>query len=339
MPLFEPQGLLTGQAAARAVAAGCALPLAGGPVAFAFARLLEDDRVIGVSDLPAAYDHARDALTRPPRVWARFDGKRPLVMGIINVTPDSFSDGGQFETTDAAIAAGLAIKAAGGDIVDVGGESTRPNSAPTPPAAERARVIPVVRALAAAGAVVSIDTRNAATMAEAIKAGATIVNDVSGLAHDPDAASVVAESGCAVIVMHMRGTPATMMGLASYGDVAVDVARELALRVESAETAGIARSQIAIDPGIGFAKTGADNVALLSRLGVLLNLGLPLVVGASRKAFIGRLGGADIAIQRDPGSLAAALFAALNGAAVLRVHDVPATVQAIRVWRSIIESG
>ncbi len=236
------------------------------------------------------------------------------------------------------MAAGLAMHAAGADVVDVGGESTRPNAPPTPPEVERARVIPVIRALADAGAVVSVDTRNAETMRAALDAGARIVNDVSGLSHDPEAAAVVARSGCPLILMHMRGTPATMMGLARYSDVAADVTRELAQRVAVAETAGIARARIALDPGIGFAKGAAENIDVLARLGVLLNLGFPLVVGASRKAFIGRLGGAEEAAERDPGSIAAALFATLHGASILRVHDVPGTVQAVRVWRGLVGS-
>ncbi|MBV9538137.1 MAG: dihydropteroate synthase, partial [Acidisphaera sp.] len=175
-------------------------------------------------------------------------------MGIVNTSPDSFSDGGQVVGADDAIAAGMAMHAAGADIVDVGGDSTRPHARATPVEIEQARVLPVIEALAAAGLTVSVDTRNASTMVAALAAGARIVNDVSGLTHDPDAAAVIASSGCPVIVMHMRGTPVTMTALARYDDVAVDVTRELEARVEAAETAGIARDNIAIDPGIGFAK-------------------------------------------------------------------------------------
>jgi dihydropteroate synthase len=256
-------------------------------------------------------------------------------MGVLNVTPDSFSDGGRHLDPARAIAAGLAMAEAGAALVDVGGETTRPRAAPTPPEEERRRILPVIRALAAHGVAVSVDTRNAATMAAALDAGARVVNDVSALAHDPDAARVVAGAGCPVVLMHMRGTPATMHEHASYADVAQEVARELALSIEAAEAAGIARAAIAIDPGIGFAKMAADNLALLPRLPLLLGLGRPLVVGVSRKRFIGTLAGEPAPARRLPGSLAAALHAAGHGAAMLRVHDVAETVQALRVWRAL----
>ena len=253
-------------------------------------------------------------------------------MAVLNVTPDSFSDGGRHAD---AVAAGLAMASAGADVVDVGGESTRPGARAVPPDEECRRVLPVVRALAAAGVAVSVDTRNAATMAAALDAGARIVNDVSALAHDPAAAAVVAAHACPVVLMHMRGQPETMAGLARYHDVAAEVAAELAGRVAAAEAAGIARAAIALDPGIGFAKDEAGNLDLLGRLGVLLGLGFPLVVGVSRKRFVGRTGGEAEPRNRFPGSLAAGLAACLRGAAVLRVHDVAETAQAVRVWRAI----
>ena len=256
-------------------------------------------------------------------------------MGIINVTPDSFSDGGLHADAGHAIAAGRAMAAAGADILDVGGESTRPGSAPTPPDQERARILPVVRALAADGHVVAVDTRNAATMAAALDAGARIVNDVSGLAFDPKALPLAAARGCPVVLMHMRGVPATMQSLAQYDDVVADVARELAARLAAARAAGVAPENIALDPGIGFAKGPGHNEQLLARLPVLLNLGCRLVVGVSRKGFIGRLSGQPQPQLRLGGSLAAGLLALLGGASVLRVHDVPETVQAIRVWSAI----
>jgi dihydropteroate synthase len=337
--LIEPQAFLTGSAAAAAIAAGHAFPLAGSGAAFALARLLDVDRLVAAAEIPPEYHAARDAIARPPTAWAGMTGMPPWIMGIVNVTPDSFSDGGRLVTMDTAIGAGLAMHDAGAGIVDVGGESTRPNAPPTPPDVERARVLPVIRALADAGALVSVDTRNAETMRAALDAGARIVNDVSGLAHDPEAGAVVAQARCPLILMHMRGTPVTMMGLAGYGDVAADVTRELAARAELAEAAGIARACIALDPGIGFAKGAAANIDMLSRLGVLLNLGYPIVVGSSRKAFIGRLGGGAEPAARDPGSIAAALFAALHGASILRVHNVADTVQAVRVWRGLARSG
>ena len=260
---------------------------------------------------------------------------RPLVMGVLNVTPDSFSDGGDHLDHAAAIASGLRMVADGVGILDVGGESTRPGSAATDPAIEQARILPVIAGLRGVGAPISIDTRNAGTMAAALDAGATIVNDVSALRHDPAAAALVAERGCPVILMHTRGTPATMNALAKYGDVAAEVAAELAALATRAQRAGIAPEQIALDPGVGFAKIGDQNHDLLRGLPQIAALGFPIVVGVSRKAFIGRLTGQDNPKQRDAGSLAAALFALSRGAAILRVHDVAGTVAAVRVWQAL----
>lgn len=253
-------------------------------------------------------------------------------MGIVNVTPDSFSDGGRHFDPAVAIEAGRAMAADGADILDIGGESTRPGAAATSPAEEQARVLPVIRALRDLGVPISVDTRNASTMAAALDAGAAIVNDVSALRYDPAAAALVAQRGCPVILMHMRGVPATMAGLAQYGDVAAEVAQELAERVAAAEAAGIRRENIATDPGMGFAKDGGQNVTLLRGLGHLRALGYPIVVGLSRKRFIGALTGPG---ERDSGSLAAGLFALGQGAAILRVHDVAATVRAVRVWHAL----
>jgi dihydropteroate synthase len=258
-------------------------------------------------------------------------------MGVLNVTPDSFSDAGAFLDPGRAIEAGLAMAAAGADLIDVGGESMRPGAPhPTPPDQEQGRILPVIRALAAHGVPVSVDTRNAATMAAALDAGACIVNDVSALAHDPASAGIVAARGAPVVLMHMRHDPATMTALAYYDDVALEVTQELAARVAAAEAAGIARDRIAIDPGVGFAKTPDHNMQLLPRLGLLLSLGLPLVVGVSRKRFIGLLSGEKAAGRRGPGSIAAGLHAALHGASMLRAHDVVETVQAVRVWRALV---
>jgi dihydropteroate synthase len=207
------------------------------------------------------------------------------------------------------------------------------------PEEEQRRILPVIRSLAAHGVALSVDTRNASTMAAALDAGARIVNDVSALTHDPAAAAVVAARSCPVVLMHMRGTPATMHEHASYGDVARDVAAELAERIAAAEAAGIVRERIAIDPGIGFAKAARDNLALLPRLGLLAGLGCPIVVGLSRKRFLGTLTGVETPTRRGPGSLAAGLFAVLQVAGLLRVHDVAATVQALRVWRALSGVG
>jgi dihydropteroate synthase len=333
MDLIEPLGWLHGAAARDAVAAGLACGLAGGPAAFALARLLPGGAVVPVAAVPPRW---RPVLERigAPRPWAGL-AEGLAVMAVLNVTEDSFSDGGRYADPARAIAAGLAMAAAGAAVVDVGGESTRPGALAVSPELERARVVPVVRALAGQGVTVSVDTRNATTMAAALDAGARIINDVSALAHDAAAAAVVAGRGCPVVLMHMRGRPDTMARLADYRDVAAEVAAELAGRVAAAAAAGVARAAIALDPGIGFAKGQAANLDLLGRLGVLLGLGFPLVVGVSRKAFIGRIGGEAEPSRRLGGSLAAGLAAALHAVSVLRVHDVEQTVQAVRVWRAI----
>jgi dihydropteroate synthase len=260
-------------------------------------------------------------------------------MGIVNVTPDSFSDGGDLLNKEQAVATGITMAEAGAAIIDVGGESTRPGADPTPPELEQARILPVIRDLARAGLTVSVDTRNASTMQAGLDAGAAIVNDVSALSHDPDAASVIARHGCPVVLMHMRGEPKTMQAHALYDDIALDVARELRARLEAAEQAGIARERIALDPGIGFAKRASHSGELLRRLPLLLTLGSPLLVGLSRKSLIGRLGQVDRPKDRLPGSLAGALFALSHGASILRVHDVPETAQAVRVWRAMVGPG
>jgi dihydropteroate synthase len=330
--LIEPLALLHGRVAAEAVAAGRAAWLAGGPTAFALGRVISTGDIYPVRDLP---ENALARLAAAPPPWAGLPTGRPLLMGVINVTPDSFSDGGLHAATARAIAGGRALAAAGADLIDIGGESTRPGAAPTPPEIEQARVLPVILALAADGLILSADTRNAATMALALDAGARIVNDVSGLTHDPAARATVAAKESPVVLMHMRGVPATMQRLTQYGDVAADVTRELAAALAAAEAAGIARESIALDPGIGFAKGPGQNEELLARLPVLLNLGCRLLVGVSRKGFVGRLTGETVARRRVAGSVAAGLAALLGGAAILRVHDVAETLQAVRVWQGI----
>ncbi len=262
---------------------------------------------------------------------------RPLrLMGILNLTPDSFSDGNLH--TD-PIAAAFALHEAGADIIDIGGESTRPGATPVPPEEEQRRILPTLIALARAGIRVSVDTRNAATMEAALGAGAAIINDISGLHHDSEAAPLLARHTCQVVLMHMRGTPQTMRQHATYTDVAEEVRAELAETVAGAEAAGIARHRITIDPGLGFAKTAEQSIELLRRLPYLAELGLPILVGASRKSFIGRACNEPDPLRRMPGSIAAALFAADRGAAILRVHDVAETKQALRVWQSIANSS
>ncbi|MDD2795142.1 dihydropteroate synthase [Acidocella sp.] len=271
----------------------------------------------------------------PPLAWAGLLLARPLIMGILNVTPDSFSDGGLHATAEAAIAAGAAMREAGADIIDIGGESTRPGAAPVSTAQEIERILPAITALAAQGAVISVDTRNAATMAAALNAGARIINDVSGLTHDPAAPALAAKRGCPVVLMHTRGTPATMNAQAHYTDIATEVLAELTQRRDAALAAGIAPEAIALDPGLGFAKHGAQNLTLLQATARFAALGHPLLIGLSRKKFIGEFGGEPNPAKRGPGSIAAGLYAVAQGAHILRVHDVPETVQALRIWQRL----
>jgi dihydropteroate synthase len=331
--VLEPLGLVTGPAAFDSIHGSQALPFQGGPAGFLLARLIEDDAdrgVVPATAIPPEWQALLPPITAAPPRFAgllpRLPGG-PLVMGIVNVTPDSFSGDGV--GAEAAILRGQALLEAGADILDIGGESTRPGAAPVTPEEEIRRILPVVRALAPL-APVSIDTRNAATMAAALAAGARIVNDVAALRHDPDAPRVVAESGAAVVLMHMLGTdPRTMQADPRYADVALEVLRFLRDRMQAL---GLPPERVAMDPGIGFGKTLAHNLALLDRLPLLAGLGCPILVGASRKASLGRLGGVAEAGKRLAPSLAAALAATARGAAILRVHDVAETVQALRVW-------
>ncbi|MGZ3443228.1 MAG: dihydropteroate synthase [Polyangia bacterium] len=264
---------------------------------------------------------------------ATFDFGRTVVMGVVNVTPDSFSDGGAFGDTAAAIAHGGALVHAGADLVDVGGESTRPGAEPVPAQQEAARVLPVVRALAGA-VTVSVDTYKAVVAAAALDAGAEIVNDVSGGTLDPGLLRVVAQHRAYVILGHLRGTPAQMQSQARYDDVVREVMRELSARVDAAVAAGVPMARILIDPGIGFAKTGAHNLELLARLGELRAFGCPIVVGASRKSFLGTLTGRAVG-DRELATAAANTAAILHGAHVVRVHDVAAQKSAIAVADAI----
>ena len=315
-----------------------ALPLAGGSTAFTLVRLLEGERrdIVPIAEIPPEFADAVARVAGAPPAWAGFSHVRPLVMGILNVTPDSFSDGGRTLDSKSALEAGRRMLAAGADIIDVGGESTRPGASEVPSAVEQDRVLPVIGALAGEGATLSIDTRHAATALAAVRLGAAIINDVSGFSFDPEFGAVLPDCPAALVAMHMRGNPPTMQDHCQYGDVAVDVARELDAAVRRLP---VGRERVAADPGIGFAKGIGHNEALLARLPVLLNLGCRIVVGVSRKGFIGRISGETDPQARLPGSLAAGLAAVLGGAAVLRVHDVGATMQSLRVWQAIGDAG
>ncbi len=255
---------------------------------------------------------------------------RTLVMGILNVTPDSFSDGGRYFAPEAAIARGRELIAEGADLLDVGAESTRPGSDPVAPAEQIRRLAPVLDALAADGAVLSVDTANAEVAADALRRGAHVVNDIRAL-HDPGMADVVARSGAGLVLMHMRGTPATMQDDPRYDDVVREVGQFLRQRRHVATNAGVDDACIALDPGIGFGKSAEHSLALLAATRTLAALGRPLLVGASRKSFLARLTGDSPPAERVPASLAAAAIAAYEGARILRVHDVAATVRVARV--------
>ena len=260
---------------------------------------------------------------------------QPQVMGIVNVTPDSFSDGGQFADAAAAAAAGADMAAVGAAIVDVGGESTRPGAKPVWEGDEIERIAPVIRQLAAGGAAVSADTRKADVMTAALEAGARMINDVSALTYDDRSAELVAAAGVPIVLMHHQGAPETMQDDPRYDDVLVEVYLWLEERIRAAEAAGIARDKILIDPGFGFGKNVAHNLELMNGLALLHSLGCPIVLGASRKRTIGALSGEAPVDRRLGGSVALALKAVEQGVQIVRVHDVLETIQALRVWRGL----
>ena len=262
---------------------------------------------------------------------------RPLVMGIVNVTPDSFSDGGRLDGPQAAADLAQHMVQAGADILDIGGESTRPGAQVVAEDEEIARTAPVIAAIRARGITtpISIDTRKAAVAQAALDAGASMVNDVAALTHDPAMAGVVARAGVPLCLMHAQGTPQTMQANPTYGDVVAEVTDWLRARMEYAVAQGIARDRLIVDPGIGFGKTLEHNLLLMRHLSALQALGAPVLLGVSRKSMIGAVTGVAKADQRLAGSLAAALHGAEQGARILRVHDVAETVQALALWRAV----
>jgi dihydropteroate synthase len=313
-----------------------ALALAGGWCWFDRVEVLSRTaapRLVAVGDLDGA---VRDRLSGSRPAFGGLDMDQPQIMGILNVTPDSFSDGGLFLRPEAAVMQAR-VMAAGANIIDIGGESTRPGAVEVTEADEIARTAPVISALREGGLdlAISIDTRKAAVARAALAAGAVWVNDVTALRHDPGMAAVVAGAGCPVVLMHSVGTPATMQDDPVYDDVLLDVFDALRERVAVAEAAGIARDRIAVDPGIGFGKTLAHNLALLARLSLFHDLGCPVLLGASRKRFIGTIGAEAEAARRMPGSLAVALAGVAQGVQMIRVHDVAETRQALSLWQAV----
>ena len=324
---------------------GAVARLAGGMQWFAAYEVIENGakRIVPVADVGALGEraqqlHARITAARPPLALGartlRFD--QPVVAGILNVTPDSFSDGGRHATDPAAAAAaGMTMAGDGAGMIDVGGESTRPGAALVWEEDEAARVVPVIERLAAAGALVSIDTRKALVMERALAAGAAIVNDVAALLWDKRALDVVARAGCPVILMHSPDPDKGGHGAGGYRDVVTEVFDWLEARIDAVVAGGVERSRIIVDPGIGFGKSLQDNLALLNGLAIFHGLGCPIMLGASRKRLIGALSNEAPVAARLGGSLALAVKAADVGVQLIRVHDVPETVQALRVWRGL----
>jgi dihydropteroate synthase len=321
--------------------------LAGGLCWFSMVEVIErkggrrvSQRLLPVSDVPEA-DLARLTAPRPSITVGertiRF--AEPGVMGILNMTPDSFSDGGRNADVAVAAAAAVSMAAEGAAIVDIGGESTRPGAATVWEGDEIARVAPVLDRLRPSGLALSIDTRKSAVMADALARGAGMVNDVSGLTYDDRAMATVADAACPVVIMHAQGDPATMQDAPRYDDALLDVYDWLEARVAAAVAAGIARERIIVDPGIGFGKSVRHNLELLNGLSLLHGIGVPILVGASRKRIIGALSNEATVDKRLGGSLALVMTALAQGVQLVRVHDVAETVQALRVWRGLRDAA
>lgn len=339
---LQPVGIGAGVACEAALASGGILPLAGGPLSFAGALLIEGNaqenkrHYLTARDLAESRDERVQALAArliaPRPTLAPDAGARPLVMGIVNVTPDSFSDGGVFASAREAIDHAFRLIDDGADILDIGGESTRPGSDPVPLEVERERVLPVLEALRGVPVLVSLDTRKAALMREAAGLGVDMINDVSALTYDGDAAAALADQSSSVVLMHAKGDPKTMQDAPRYDDVALEVYDMLAERIAAAEAAGIARARLIVDPGIGFGKSFDHNLQLMRQLALFHGLGVTLMLGASRKGFVGHVTGVKVAADRVAGSVAMALAGVAQGAQILRVHDVAATNQALAAW-------
>lgn len=313
-----------------------ALTLAGGWTWFDRVEVLSRDaapRIIPAADLPT---DVRDRLTTPRAPVAGLDMGRPNLMGILNTTPDSFSDGGLFNAPVAAIEHALSMVREGADIIDIGGESTRPGAAYVPEGEEINRTAPVIAAIRGASDVpISIDTRKAPVAQAALNAGASLVNDVYAFTHDPDLARVTAAAGAPVCLMHAQGDPEVMQENPRYEDVLLDVYDFLESRITVAEEAGIPRAQMVVDPGIGFGKTKEHNLLPLQRLSLFHALGCPILLGASRKRFVGTIGHAPDPQDRVHGSVAVALAGLAQGVQITRVHDIKETKQAARLWQAV----
>ena len=337
-------------------AAGEGEPLAGGPLAFSACEILTRDAGGRRTERLALTQFAGDGRELPAGLAAELDAQyralaspraplagvaldRPRLMGVLNVTPDSFSDGGAALAAEAAVARGRAMAAAGAAIIDVGGESTRPGSDPVPASVQIDRVRPVIEALAGDGLVVSIDSRFAEVMAAALDAGARIVNDTSALSFDPESVALVASREVPAVLMHMQGTPQTMQQSPRYDDVVLDLLDYFSERLAACADAGIDPGRLIFDPGIGFGKTVEHNVDLMAHIAAFHALGCPLLVGLSRKSTIARLSDGAPVERRLGGSIAAALFCAARGVQLIRVHDVAETRQALDVWTAFAQGA
>lgn len=305
--------------------------LAGGWTRFSHCEVLRRGQPPRIAD--SVPDEIMAALTAPRAPLLGLGLDRPRLMGIVNATPDSFSDGGAYDPARQA----LALVDQGAEILDIGGESTRPGAAEMPQDQELARILPVIAA--AKGRPISVDTRKAGVAKAALAAGAGMVNDVSGFDFDPDLPALVADTGVPVCLMHAQGLPETMQDDPRYGDVLLDVYDALAARIDRAVQAGIRRDCIVIDPGIGFGKTEAHNLAILRRISLFHALGCPILLGVSRKRFIGSIGGAEVAADRGPGTLALTIEALSQGIQIHRVHDVGMIRQGLRLWAAVNEYG
>ena len=316
-----------------------ALPLAGGCLWFTHVeRSTREDgcEVVPVREVPG---ETLERLSRPRVPICGIDMQRPSIMGILNTTPDSFSDGGQHFVLADALRGGQEMLAEGADILDIGGESTRPGADFVTAEEEARRIVPVIESLRAAGVdrPVSVDTRKASVASAAFKAGANLFNDVSALSYDPDSLSTAAELQASVCIMHASGDPKTMQEHPEYTNVLLDIYDYLEDRIAACEAAGIPREQIMIDPGIGFGKTQTHNLALLRGVALFHGLGRPILLGVSRKRFIGTIGNAPEAAERVAGSIAVGLDALNQGVQMLRVHDIAETKQAIALWSALKE--
>ncbi len=350
---FAPTGILAGSAAQAAILGGNGWPVVDSHLCFSTVRLFwrhKGEVITALAPFNTVLDwsesegsplaemaaHALQAIGKKRRPFAGLELDRPLIMGIVNVTPDSFSDGGSSATHEQAIAKARRMLEEGADILDIGGESTRPGAEPVSTDEEIRRILPVIRELAGQGAVVSVDTRHAAVMEAALQAGARIINDISALEDDPAALDVVVRHQASVVLMHKQGDPQTMQESPHYESVVLDIFDYLRDRLDVCLKAGLPMESLCVDPGIGFGKNVSHNLALLAHLGLYHALGCPILLGASRKRFIAEISGqTGNPQQRLPGSLTAVLAGLDRGVQIMRVHDVAETRQAIDVWQAI----